>query len=163
MTQTQEPMDCSDAAKMIIARMQTNPEDFNYGGKLYHAFENKKVSARDSKALKEAHDLYILEPRLMAQVLESLLVQPEKEETGTVQYRPAMTFDSSGNLDITGTTANKMWFDGATQTVQTDIGQVSREMYEAITNTNTVRQPSKSIAAQIYNKALERQRIERDN
>lgn len=163
MTQTQEPMDCSDAAKMIIARMQTNPEDFAYGGKLYRVGETSALSARDRVVVNAAHDEYIKEPNLMAEVLKALLVQPEKEETGTVQYRPAMTFDSSGNLGITGTTANNMWFDEVTQTVQTNIGQVTREMYEAITNTNTVRQPGKSVLSQIYNRTAGRQRIERDN
>ena len=142
MTQTQEPMDCSDAAKMIIARMQTNPEDFAYGGKLYRVGETSALSARDRVVVNAAHDEYIKEPNLMAEVLKALLVQPEKEETGTVQYRPAMTFDSSGNLGITGTTANKMWVDEATQ---------------------TVRQPGKSVLSQIYNRTAGRQRIERDN
>ena len=154
---------------MLIDRMRTNPEDFAYGGKLYRVGETSALSARDRVVVNAAHDEYIKEPNLMAEVLKALLVQPEKEETGTVQYRPAMTFDSSGNLGITGTTANKMWFDGATQTVQTDIGQVSREVYEAITNTNTntntntVRQPGKSVLSQIYNRTAGRQRIERDN
>lgn len=155
---------------MLIDRMRTNPEDFAYGGKLYRVGETSALSARDRVVVNAAHDEYIKEPNLMAEVLKALLVQPEKEETWTVQYRPAMTFDASGNLGvgtqgITSTTANKMWFDEATQTVQTNIGQVSREMYEAITNTNTntVRQPGKSVLSQIYNRTAGRQRIERDN
>lgn len=136
-------LDCSDGAKMIIERMQTNPEDFNYGGKLYSAFENKKVSARDSKALKEAHDLYILEPRLMAQVLESLLAQPEKEDD---PRRPKI--------------------------VPSNQQRITREMYEDHIQTHkspikkhidAVRAEKESIAAQIYNKAFGREKVERDN
>ena len=127
---------------MLIDRMRTNPEDFAYGGKLYRVGETSALSARDRVVVNAAHDEYIKEPNLMAEVLKALLVQPEKEETGTVQYRPAMTFDSSGNLGITGTTANKMWVDEATQ---------------------TVRQPGKSVLSQIYNRTAGRQRIERDN
>ena len=114
---TQE-MDCSDAARMLIERMQTHPEDFGYGGKLYQMYENKHASARDGEALYKAYDLYIKEPALMASVLQALLVQPEKEEM------------RAGSLGITGTTVNKMWFDELTNTAQTDRGRITREMYE---------------------------------
>jgi len=73
-------LDCSDGARMLIERMQTNPEDFNYGGKLYRALDAERISARDLKAYNDAHDLYIKEPALMATVLQALLAQPEAKE-----------------------------------------------------------------------------------
>jgi len=67
---------------MMIERMQTHPEDFNYGGKLYHLSENGSLSKRDRKALDEAHDKYLKEPELMVWVLGTLMKpdDPEKDE-----------------------------------------------------------------------------------
>ena len=82
MTQIHEPpeLDCSPGAKMLIERMQTNPEDFNYNGKLRGAYDGAMMSSRDKKALNDAHDRYIKEPQLMVSVLEALTAQPEKDE-----------------------------------------------------------------------------------
>ena len=82
MTQIHEQpeLDCSPGAKMLIERMQTNPEDFEPSkGKFGRVLEGKH-SARDTKAITEAHDTYIKEPRLMVAVLEALTEQPEKDE-----------------------------------------------------------------------------------
>ena len=187
----QEPeLDCSDAAKMLIQRMQTHPEDFDYGGKLYRMAEQAQMSARDKKACSAAHDEYIKEPRLMAEVLKALLVQPEEEKV-EMTYRPAMTLDSSGNLgigtqgryatghmdarglwaapvkgegqSITGTTVNKMWFDEVTDTARTNFGTITREQFEDSRRTGAVRGTSTSVASQIYNRAFGRERVERDN
>ena len=159
MTQTQE-LDCSDAARMLIDRMRTNPEDFDYGGKLYRMAEQAQMSARDKKACSAAHDEYIKEPRLMAEVLKALLAQPEEDKKMRV-----------GTLGITGTTVNKMWFDGVTDTARTNFGTLTREQFEDIqthkdhiqTHITAVRAEKESVAAQIYNKAFGREKLERDN
>ena len=153
---TQE-INCSDAARMLIERMQTNPEDFNYGGKLYRVTEKAQMSARDLKAYVDAHDTYIKEPRLMVHVLESLLVQPEEEEMRVRTQGP-----------ISGTTVDKVWFDELT-----DSGglinqkRITREMYEdhieAHKNALKAKPPSTSKLSDIYNKAFGRERVERDN
>lgn len=142
----------------MIDRMQTNPEDFDYGGKLYRMAEQVQMSARDKKAISEAHDEYIKEPRLMAEVLKALLVQPEEEMR-------------AGSLGITGTTVNKIWFDEVTDTARTNFGTLTREQFEDIQTHRTLLQnkavkakvAEQSIASQIYNRTAGRQRIERDN
>ena len=157
MTQTQEPMDCSDAAKMIIARMQTNPEDFAYGGKLYRVGETSALSARDRVVVNAAHDEYIKEPNLMAEVLKALLVQPEKEEMRVKTQGP-----------IRGTTMDKVWFDELNNTVQTGLKRVTREEFEEFRHAKLVQDTAtkvtdQSVLSQIYNRTAGRQRIERDN
>lgn len=167
MTQTQE-LDCSDAAKMIIARMQTNPEDFNYGGKLYRMTEQAQMSARDLKAYNDAHDLYILEPRLMVSVLEALMAQPE--ENGTVKFRPAMTLDSAGNFGLG--VSPSVWGTSIAQAGLTTQQRITREQFEDHIQTHkspmmkhieAVAAKKESVASQIYNRAFGRERVERDN
>lgn len=145
---------------MLIERMQTNPEEFESSRGRFNRILDYTCSARDKKAINEAHDLYIKEPRLMAKVLEALLAQPEEE---------AMR---AGPLGITGRTVDKVWFDELTNTAQTDRGRITREMYEdhiqthkdiLSRQTKAVVAEKESIAAQIYNKAFGRERIERDN
>jgi len=162
MTQTHEQTDCSDGARMLIERMQTNPEDFNYGGKLYRAVDAERLSVRDLKAYNDAHDRYIKEPALMVSVLQALLVQPEENKKMRI-----------GTLGVTGTTVDKVWFDELTDSyVLADQRRITREMYE--NHIQTHKSPIKkhiealaaekeSIAAKIYNKAFGRERIERDN
>ena len=161
MTTTQE-LDCSDAAKMLIQRMQTHPEDFDYGGKLYRVTEQAQMSARDKKACSAAHDEYIREPRLMAEVLKALLVQPEEEEV----ERALKTQMRAGSLGITGTTVNKMWFDGVTDTARTNFGTLTREQFEdhIQTHKSPIKKHIESVAAaQIYDRAFGREKVERDN
>jgi len=159
MTQTHE-LDCSDAAKMMIERMKTNPEDFDYGGKLYRMAEQAQMSARDKKACSAAHDEYIKEPRLMAEVLKALLVQPEENET--------LKFNTQDRyaIGITGTSANKIWFNEVTDTARTNFGTLTREQFEdhIQTHKSPIKKHIESVAAaQIYDRAFGRERIERDN
>jgi hypothetical protein len=90
MTPTPEPteLDCSAGAKMMIERMQTNPEDFEVGGKLYRVYENHRMSVRDKKAVGDAYCQYIVEPQLMAAVLVALTA-PEEEAgvDGKVKFK----------------------------------------------------------------------------
>lgn len=66
-----ENLNMSAGAEMLIARMQTNPEDFDYGGKFYRvrsALEQTQdcagwISPRDFEALLEAYGRLILEGR----------------------------------------------------------------------------------------------------
>ena len=90
MTPTPEPteLDCSAGAKMLIERMQTNPEDFEIGGKLHRVvYENHRMSVRDKKAVGDAYGEYIVEPQLMVEVLTALTAQPEQEPEGTVKFK----------------------------------------------------------------------------
>lgn len=152
---------------MLIDRMRTNPEDFKYGGKLY-GFVEAGLSSRDSKVIKDAHDLYIREPDLMVRVLEALLTQPEgkKEEMWVRTQGP-----------LRGTTMNKVWFDELNNTVQTDQQRITREMYEDHIQTHedhiqthaklvqdtATKVTDQHVLSQIYNRTAGRQRIERDN
>jgi hypothetical protein len=154
-------LDCSDGARMLIERMQTNPEDFSYAGKLYRAINTDQMSTRDIRAYNDAHDRYIKEPRLMAEVLKALLVPPEEEEMRAGTQGP-----------IAGTTVNKMWFDEVTDTARTHFGKLTREQFEDHIQTHkspikkhieAVAAEKESIAAQIYTKAFGREKVERDN
>lgn len=143
---------------MLIERMQTNPEDFKTGGKLYRMTEQAQMSARDKKAYYEAHDLYIKEPNLMVRVLEALLAQPEEE---------AMR---AGSLGITGRTVDKMWFDELTNTAHTDRGRISREMFEDHIQTHkkliqdkATKVTDQNVLKRVYDQIAGRERIERDN
>lgn len=157
---------------MMIERVRTNPEDFDYGGKLYRMAEQAQMSARDKKACSAAHDEYIKEPRLMAEVLKALLVQPE--ENGTVKFRPAMTLDSAGNFGLG--VSPSVWGTSIAQAGLTTQQRITREIYEdhieAHKNAlkakppwrpDTTQSPSKSVASQIYDRAFGRERVERDN
>ena len=84
---TTPELDCSPAAAMMIERMQTHPEDFAQGGKLYHLFDTYRVSNRDREALNAAHDKYIKEPGFMVAVLTALMAEPEKEDKKMVKVR----------------------------------------------------------------------------
>jgi hypothetical protein len=145
---------------MLIERMQTNPEDFGYGGRLYHMYENKKVSARDGEALYKAHDKYVLEPRLMVQVLETLLAQPEQpEEDEKMKLKP------QGRYTF-GFEDPKLLYGSPIQNELTTQQRITREMYEDHIKTHKnalTAKPSPSILSNMYNKALGRERIERDN
>ena len=100
MTQTHE-LDCSDGAKMMIERMQTNPEDFESGGKMYRVFDGGPKSARDTVALKAAYDQHIKEPQLMAAVLVALTAPEETEE----QVIRAYSAGRGGGKSVLGTNA----------------------------------------------------------
>ena len=84
---TTPELDCSPAAAMMIERMQTHPDDFAQGGKLYRLVDTGRVSNRDREALQAAHDKYIKEPGLMVAVLTALMAEPENEDANTVKFR----------------------------------------------------------------------------
>ena len=69
---------------MLIERMHTNPEDFEYGGKLHGIVSDRELSERDHTAINRANEALIKEPKLMERVITALLAQPEQEE---IQYK----------------------------------------------------------------------------
>jgi len=188
MTTTHE-MDCSDAAKMLIERMQTHPEDFNYGGKLYRALDAERLSVRDMKAYNDAHDRYIKEPALMVTVLQALLVQPEDEKREVIERAYQAGLGRANRVGMGATDPRMLHgkvipydpakFDPYTDShVLTDQQRITREMYENHIQThkealkkqppvmhakNAMYAEKESIAAKIYNKAFGRERVERDN
>jgi hypothetical protein len=132
--------------------MKTHPQDFHYGGKLYNLYQNKNVSQRDGEALFNAHSQYILEPQLMASVLEALLGQLDED----VRWRTA-----GENRFVLGSQISKAWVDENTHTM----GSFGMAHIKG-------REVSKSTAAKIleqaererfYDAAFDRERIERDN
>ncbi|CAB4123613.1 hypothetical protein UFOVP48_45 [uncultured Caudovirales phage] len=186
MTQTHE-LDCSDAAKMLIERMQTHPEDFKYGGKLYRVLNGEQLSERDKKVYNDAHDKYIKEPALMASLLQALLVQPEENEVEMTTFKNQGRYATG--MGVTGTgpriinvgtgamgaaiargEGQSIWYDEATSTVKQR--GITQEMFEDHIQTHkspikkhveALAAEKKSIAAQMYDKAFNRERIERDN
>jgi hypothetical protein len=61
-----DDLNMSAGAEMLIARMKTNPEDFQYGAKFYRvvkALEDGQqwISRRDRDALRRAYDMNIVE------------------------------------------------------------------------------------------------------
>jgi hypothetical protein len=128
---TQE-LDCSPAAAMMIERMQTHPEDFNYGGKLYHLSENGSLSNRDRKALDEAHDKYIKEPNLMVWVLETLMKPDDPKED---ERMPKLTAQRMGQYDPRLLYGNAMAggiveYDSTTYNPATNQQRIAREIME---------------------------------
>lgn len=83
---------------MLIERMKTNPEDFDFGGKLYSVHERRHMSARDKDAVLDAYDKYIVEPKFMAEVLTALTAPVETEE----QAFKAYTSGRSGGKSMLG-------------------------------------------------------------
>lgn len=82
---------------MLIERMHTNPEDFEYGGKLQGIANDGDLSERDRAAIIRAFEELIKEPKLMERVITALLAQPEQEETQYKMYGQArMSINNSG-------------------------------------------------------------------
>ena len=85
---TQE-LNCSDAAKMLIERMATHPEDFEPNGRFWGVMQFMRgepgigapsyISDRDLKAVNDAAQ-QLHEDKLMEYVLHKLLVNEEKAE-----------------------------------------------------------------------------------
>ena len=153
-------MDCSDAAKMLIERMQTHPEEFAYGGKMYGVYEGTRVSARDKAAITAAYEKYILEPRLMAEVLQALLAQPEEEDIGLVKFK------TQGRYAMGMTDPKLLYGSPVRNEGQPIFDPVNDEMYENHIQAHkspikkriqAVAAEKESIAAQIYNKAFGRE------
>lgn len=82
-----ENLNMSAGAEMLIARMQTNPEDFDYGGRFYRvrsALEQTQdcagwISPRDFEALLEAYGRLILEGRFSEWVYGEIFNPKEPE------------------------------------------------------------------------------------
>ena len=92
---------------MLIERMHTNPEDFEYGGKLHGIVNDRDLSERDHTAIVRATEELVKEPKLMEKVITALLAQPEQEETAYKTYGQArMSINSSGQLGIGTTPSN---------------------------------------------------------
>jgi hypothetical protein len=126
----EQELDCSPAAAMMIERMQTHPEDFNYGGKLYHLSENGSLSKRDRKALDEAHDKYLKEPNLMVWVLETLMKPDDLKED---ERMPKLTAQRMGQYDPRLLYGNAMAggiveYDSTTYNPATNQQLIAREM-----------------------------------
>jgi hypothetical protein len=167
-------MDCSDGARMLIERMQTHPEDFAYKGKMYGVYEGTQVSARDKVVITAAYDKYILEPRLMASVLEALLAQPEDEKREVTERAYQAGLGRANRVGM-GATDPKMLYGKATLNDPTtdsyilaNQARITREMYENHIQTHkelikAIKQPTPSKLSDIYNKAFGRERVERDN
>lgn len=88
---TQE-LNCSDAAKMLIERMKTHPEDFEPDGRFWgvmkHIIEGDGIggsfsimSKRDIEAVTDAAQ-QLHENKLMEYVLHKLLVKGEESRLG---------------------------------------------------------------------------------
>jgi hypothetical protein len=97
---TQE-MNCSDGAKMLIERMQTNPHEFWGGGSkwntvMHQAFSRVRGSSethmmlteRDAIALHEAFDKYVREPMLAEHVIKNIMAPQLERKQVTVTPRP---------------------------------------------------------------------------
>ena len=92
---------------MLIERMHTNPEDFEYGGKLHNIASERDLSERDRAAILRADEELIKEPKLMERVITALLAQPEQEETQYKMYGQArMSINSNGQLGIGAISSN---------------------------------------------------------
>jgi hypothetical protein len=133
MTPTPEPteLDCSAGAKMMIERMKTNPEDFEIGGKLRRVFDSSPTSARDKTALNAAFYQYIVEPKLMADVLVALTA-PEETETETEMIRAYSAGRGRGKSVLgTNTIDPRALYNPNTETYSTATQQlISHEMIE---------------------------------
>lgn len=87
---TQE-LNCSDAAKMLIERMATHPEDFEPNGRFWGVMQFMRgepgigapsyISDRDLKAVNTAAQ-QLHEDKLMEYVLHKLLVKDEEAMLG---------------------------------------------------------------------------------
>lgn len=114
------------AVQVIIERLKTNPEDF-FGEisdrqglgmprpKFYDItdkIDNLLTHPQEGHAhrlwyLTDTERLALIEAykearraRFEAKVFHRLLTPQEKEDTGTITYRPAMTLDSTGSLGV---------------------------------------------------------------
>lgn len=58
---------------MLIERMHTNPEDFEFGGRLRDVATSGELSDRDKTAIRRAYEEMIVEPKLSERVLTALL------------------------------------------------------------------------------------------
>lgn len=91
-----DDLNMSAGAEMLIARMKTNPEDFDYGGRFYRvrtAIEQTSdpagwISPRDFEALTEAYGRLILEPKFSEWVYGEIF-NPKEDVPLTSLYAQA--------------------------------------------------------------------------
>jgi len=84
----------SAGAEMLIARMKTNPEDFNYNGKFYRVIEAVRagapyqgwISTRDTAALRAAYEANIQEPEFTEWVYGEIFNPKEPEPATAKMY-----------------------------------------------------------------------------
>lgn len=90
---TQE-LNCSDGAKMLIERMQANPNEFWGSGSKWSTIMNQAFSRvrgasethmvlteRDATALTTAYDMYVREPMLAELVIKQVMTPaPERKQ-----------------------------------------------------------------------------------
>jgi hypothetical protein len=87
-----DELNCSDGAKMLIERMQSNPEEFKneYDGRWRDILDcartvvnddehSELISKRDAKAIMAAYDAHILEARLAERIINELM-EPKKSK-----------------------------------------------------------------------------------
>lgn len=114
--------DCSDAAQILIARMQSDPEDFRgYESRFRDLLDAAQrsmhnpttaspayqMSRRDAAAIMEAAEKYLFEPWLMERVLTTLTTVPEskQEKQGGYIFRapdPRQLYSNGGLVGAQG-------------------------------------------------------------
>lgn len=119
-----------DAVKTILARMETHPEDFEFGGKLHWITKSDPANERGLNAAEIAALALAVEKynygKFSRFVMESLLSENEDK----VQYQEAMRLDSSGNLGI-GTSLMGMGQQGNSLLTTAQTNQQSHKFYIA--------------------------------
>jgi hypothetical protein len=88
----------SAGAEMLIERMKTNPDDFNYGGKFYRVVEAMNaphgqgwVSERDQEALRGAYAEHIQEAEFSEWVYNEIFNPKEPEKDLHKMYAQAQS------------------------------------------------------------------------
>lgn len=90
-----DDLNMSAGAEMLIARMKTNPEDFQYGAKFYRvvkALEDGQqwISRRDRDALRRAYDMNIVEGDFTEWVYGEIFNPKETEPDLQSKYANAL-------------------------------------------------------------------------
>ena len=92
-----DELNCSDGAKMLIERMQSNPEEFEHthdarwrdildcARTVVDDDDHSQIlSKRDAKAIMAAYDTHILEARLAARIINELMEPKKRKEKRTM-------------------------------------------------------------------------------
>ena len=140
---TQE-LNCSDAAKMLIERMATHPEDFEPDGRFWGVMQHLVVgdgvggafsimSKRDVKAV-EAAAQQLYENKLMEYVLRKLLVNEEdtqrESRLGRVTKGKTNTLTSPAQMALQGSSLmSSMTKSKLQQQMQNPYANAAQNMY----------------------------------
>lgn len=90
-----EELNCSAGAKILIDRMKENPDEFKglkWNGlisSIVRGDTNALISDRDRVALREAYGMYVQEPMLMQNILNTLL-EPDPPDELNQKYAKAL-------------------------------------------------------------------------